>query len=323
MISIEHGVNVIHDISHPIRANERRNLQFIPILKKPEALLEFAGDLDLSSGWDWIPIVIHQQRLYFPSGTLRCSGQLWRLWRNLVPSERELHVSRHPGDGSRCMHTSPRVYWTDVVAFRCTWEHLGARWITVEQSGNNTFFGNAAGAPGNQSYYLSFNDIQNLCIQFVFSSMYLCIYIATYLNTVYQDWQHAVNGSNSRCTWIWRSSQLRDILRGCDGASLETQSETMNEWTQRCTGRLWSSEFGDAFWGRDRASSEMQLETEIEWTRWCTGRPWSSDFGYAPGCRDQVNTEMNAELWSSKFRDAPAAGYDWGWLEKYLEVVDL
>jgi len=36
---------------------------------------------------------------------------------------------------------------------------LGAPRITVEQSGkNNIFFGNAAGAPGNHSYYLSFND---------------------------------------------------------------------------------------------------------------------------------------------------------------------
>jgi len=47
-----------------------------------------------------------------------------------------------------------------------TWEHLGAPAtslgappITEEQSGkNNIFFGNAAGAPGNHSYYLSFND---------------------------------------------------------------------------------------------------------------------------------------------------------------------
>ena len=30
----------------------------------------------------------------------------------------------------------------------------------------------------NYSYYLSFNDFQNLCIQFVFSSMDLCIFIA-------------------------------------------------------------------------------------------------------------------------------------------------
>jgi len=49
---------------------------------------------------------------------------------------------------------------------RQTWEHLGALAtclgaprITVEQSGkNNIFFGNAAGAPGNHSYYQSFND---------------------------------------------------------------------------------------------------------------------------------------------------------------------
>jgi hypothetical protein len=37
---------------------------------------------------------------------------------------------------------------------------LGALRITVEQSGkNNSFFGNAAGAPGNHNYFLLFNDI--------------------------------------------------------------------------------------------------------------------------------------------------------------------
>jgi hypothetical protein len=36
---------------------------------------------------------------------------------------------------------------------------LGAPRITAEQSGkNNIFFGHAAGAPGNHSYYISFND---------------------------------------------------------------------------------------------------------------------------------------------------------------------
>jgi len=36
---------------------------------------------------------------------------------------------------------------------------LGAPRITAELSGRkNTFFGNAAGAPGNHSYYLLFND---------------------------------------------------------------------------------------------------------------------------------------------------------------------
>ena len=58
------------------------------------------------------------------------------------------------------------------------------------------FFGNGAGAPGNHSYYLSFNDFQNLYIQYVFSYMYLCIYIAMNLHTVYLDWQHAVIVSN-------------------------------------------------------------------------------------------------------------------------------
>jgi len=159
-----------------------------------------------------------------------------------------------------------RVYWTDVVALRYAWEHLGACWITVERSGKNIFFGNAAGAPENHSYNLSFNDFQNLCIQFVFSSMYLCIYIATYLHTVYLDWQHAVIESNSRCSWTWRLSELRDTLRGHDWVSLEMQLETEIEWTQRCTGRPWSSECRDALWGRDRASVQMQLETEIEWT---------------------------------------------------------
>ena len=70
--------------------------------------------------------------------------------------------------------------------FECTWEHLrapatslrklatslgapvtcrgapttslGAPRLTVEQSGKNSIFGNAAGVPGNHSYYLTFNN---------------------------------------------------------------------------------------------------------------------------------------------------------------------
>jgi hypothetical protein len=96
-----------------------------------------------------------------------------------------------------------------------TWEHLrapatnlgaqatclGAPRITVEQSGkNNIFLGNAAGAPGNHRYYLSFNDDQNSSIHFVFSSMYLSIYKATPVYMVTLDWLHALLGSNSRFT---------------------------------------------------------------------------------------------------------------------------
>jgi hypothetical protein len=76
---------------------------------------------------------------------------------------------------------------------------LEAPRITVEQSGKHNIFGNAAGVTGNHSYYLSFNDIYNSHIQFVFSSMYLCIYIATHLPRVkYLNWLQAVLESNSR-----------------------------------------------------------------------------------------------------------------------------
>jgi len=67
--------------------------------------------------------------------------------------------------------TSLGTPWSAGENFRCTWEHLGvpatslgapatslgAPRITVEQSGKN-IFGNTASAPGNHSYYLSFND---------------------------------------------------------------------------------------------------------------------------------------------------------------------
>jgi len=42
-----------------------------------------------------------------------------------------------------------------------------------------------------------------------------------------------------RCAWRPESSELRDTLRGCDGASLEMHLEAEIEWTQRCTWRLW------------------------------------------------------------------------------------
>jgi hypothetical protein len=41
-ISFKHGVDVIHSISHLIRANTSRNPQFINGAKKLEALLVFA-----------------------------------------------------------------------------------------------------------------------------------------------------------------------------------------------------------------------------------------------------------------------------------------
>ena len=51
----------------------------------------------------------HQQRLKFPSETHGCSGWLWRLWWNLVSSDRELPASRRPGDESRWVPSSVTV----------------------------------------------------------------------------------------------------------------------------------------------------------------------------------------------------------------------
>ena len=195
-----------------------------------------------------------------------------------------------------------RVHWTDVVAFRCTWEHLGACWITVEQSGKNIFFGNAAGAPGNHSYYLSFNDFQNLCIQFGFSTMYLCIYIATYQHTVYLDCQHAVIISNSTCACRWLPSELRDTLRGRDWASLEIHLEAviLRTW------RPWLCEVRDTLEGCDRASSKMHLEAMIVRT-W---RPWLCEFWYTlEGC-DRATLEMHLEAMIERVWRYALGGYD-------------
>ena len=123
--------------------------------------------------------------------------------------------------------SNPRVYWTDAVAFRCTWEHLGAPAtflgaprITVEQSGkNNIFFGTAAGAPGNHSYYLSFKTN-------VFSLYsHLCIYVSIWL-PIYTR-------------YIWTG--CRRCLRAIRGApendnrvNLEIHSEAVIERVWRC-----------------------------------------------------------------------------------------
>jgi len=137
------------------------------------------------------------------------------------------------------------------------------------------FFGNAAGAPGNHSYNLSFNDFQNLCIQFVFSSMYLCIHIATYLHLCYP--------------WIsvHPLSLINVVLGGRDQTSWDMHLEAEIEWTQRCTWRPCSCELG----GRNRASLEIHLEAVIERVWRCTWRLWLSEFGDALGGRDEVRLD--------------------------------
>jgi len=117
------------------------------------------------------------------------------------------------------------------------------------------------------------------CIEFVFSSMYLCIYIATHLHTLDLDWLQSVLESNSRGAWKWRSSELRDILRGRDRASLEMHLEAAIERDWRCTWRPCLCELA----GRNRASLKIHLEAMIERVWRCIWRPWSSEIGRVLG----------------------------------------
>jgi len=195
---------------------------------------------------------------------------------------------------------SPRrwvwLYWTDVVAFRCIWEHLGAHWITVEQSGKYIFFGNAAGVARNHSYYLSFNDFQNLCIQFVFASLYLWIYIATYLHTVYLDWQHAVIECSSRCAWRWQSRELIDTLWGCDRGGLDEDLEVFDlQAVDGRRARCWDSIHlfvNSKPWESDKVTLPLKLLWRTGW--------WQSI------CREicqKLKLHSGANLKSREWRD--------------------
>jgi len=135
---------------------------------------------------------------------------------------------------------------------------LGAPWSTVELSEKkNIFLGNAAGAPGSHSYYLWFNDFQNSCIQFIFSSRYLWIYITTIL--------HSISGLAAGSAWEQFEIRLKMTMK-C---------------SQRYTPRLWSSKFGDALGGHERANLEAVIERVWRYTLeamikrvWrCTWRP--------------------------------------------------
>jgi len=84
----------------------------------------------------------------------------------------------------------------------------------------------------NHSYYLSFNHFQNLCIQFVFSSMYLWIYIANMYSPSFSPpplplYLRTPAVAHQRCTWRPRSSKLRDALGGHNRASLEMHLEAV------------------------------------------------------------------------------------------------
>jgi hypothetical protein len=56
MISIEHSLNVTREISHLVRADKHRNIQFIHNANKLEALLEFSNYLGLANGPNSTPM---------------------------------------------------------------------------------------------------------------------------------------------------------------------------------------------------------------------------------------------------------------------------
>jgi len=108
------------------------------------------------------------------------------------------------------------------------------------------------------------------CIQFVFSSTYICIYIATHLHTLCLDWLQAV------------------ILRRRDRilpVTLSTSVTSVSPYN-RCRSlkmylieRVW-----DALGDVDRVNSEMHLEAVIEqdWTS-----TWRRSMDSAPGDETQ------------------------------------
>ena len=136
--------------------------------------------------------------------------------------------------------------------------------------------------------------------------------------------------SNSRCTWRWRLSELRDTLRGRDWASFTPCRSVHLRYP--CTSVHPRSLNNNLLGGRDRASWELHLVAEIEWTQGCTWRWWWSECGDALGGRDRASLEMHFEaliewVWrctwilrSTELRDA-LGGHDRASLEMHFEAV--
>jgi len=129
-----------------------------------------------------------------------------------------------------------------------------------------------------------------VCI-LIYVSMYLCIYIATHLHTLYLDWLRSAEYllpvtlcpsvppespyNCRRSLKIYLIELVWDALGDGDRVNSEMHLETEIEWTQRSTWRPGSSEFGDALGGHDRANLQAVIERVWRYT-W---RPWSSEFG--------------------------------------------
>jgi len=89
------------------------------------------------------------------------------------------------------------------------------------------------------------------CIQFVFSSMYLCIYIATHRHTLYLD-------------WLQSAEYILPV-------TLSTCVTPVSPYNRRRSLKIYLIErVWDALGDGDWVNSEMHLETKIKWTQRCT-----------------------------------------------------
>jgi len=154
--------------------------------------------------------------------------------------------------------TNPRVFWTDAVAFRCTWKHLGApttslgaHQITVEESGKTS---SSLG-----TLRCAWKSLLLLIVQWflkLINSVCILIYVSMYLYSYPST--HSISG----------------VVAGGAWEQFEVRLKMMNMCTQIFTLRPWSTEVGDALGGHDRASLEMHLVAMIQWCWWYTWRSW-------------------------------------------------
>ena len=159
---------------------------------------------------------------------------------------------------------------------------------------------------------------------FASSSLYLCIYIATYLHAAYLDWQHAVIERKSRCAWRWRSSKLRDTLRARDRASLEMHFEAVIERVWRFTRKARTSQLRDSLGDRDLSSLEIHWEAVMEWAWWWNYWPRLSELSDAPrAVIQQVSRCTCSRLWSREIRGILGGGWSKGGRWEARQVLRL
>ena len=149
---------------------------------------------------------------------------------------------------------------------RQAWEHLGAPATNLGMPATNL------GAPATCLGAPRITVMDSVCI-LIYVSMYLCIYIATHLHTLYLDWlvcriytpRHPVHlrypfdRACLRCTWRRRLIELRDALGDWDRVNSEMHLEAGIERVWWYTWMRWSCELA----GRNRASLEIHWEAVI------------------------------------------------------------